>query len=269
MWQRISDPVNTTLATQNYTPRATSVNIPQMGELTGTGCLGPFAGKGTQVDAWAEVIEGMSAKAPLVVQAFDTHIQDKQVPTADIRTESLTAPGFGAEKRIYYMIRRVPALVAVYIAGLGSDLYVSWRLFVKAPISKWRVAAWLLTAAVFPLCNILFSVLMSVSFIGYGGLGQSIQALILMLVFGMIGFVVGTLTIAAVLALIAGLLGYWVARDFLYFWRVPLNEFHEDDIAALTVSVHKALLGAVDAVGIDTKLLRIKEHFGVARGRLI
>jgi hypothetical protein len=237
-----------------------------MGELTGTGCLGPFAGKGTQVDAWAEVIEGMSAKAPLVVQAFDMHIQDKQVPTADIRTESLTAPGFGAERRIYYMVRRVPALVAVYIAGLGADLYVSWRLFVKAPISWLRVVAWLATATFFALPGILVSLSMMIGMISFA---RNPPDMIVALFVAIVTFIISILANAPILAIIAAVIGYWLGRDLLYLWRISINEFHEDDIAALSLSVHKALLSAVDAVGIDTKLLRIKEHFGVARGRLI
>ena len=254
----------------SYSPQnvATPGNVPQMGGMTGTGCFGPFAGKGTQVDAWADVVEGMSAKAPEVTRAFDSQIQNKDIPKADIRTEELTAPGFAAEKRIYYMVRRVPALVSVYIAGLGADLYVSWRLFVKAPISWLLVIAWLATATFFALPNFLVGYSMGIAATSFG-FSRNPADTIIALGFGIVSFLISFLINASILAIIAAVLGYWLGRDPTYLWRVPLNEFHEDDIAALELSVHKALLGSVDAVGIDSKLLRIKEKFGVSRGRVI
>jgi len=253
-------------STPSYSPLTTTPNnVLQMGGSTGTGCLGPFAGKGTQVDAWADIVEGMSAQAPAVTRAFDQHIQGKDIPNADIRTEQLTAPGFAAEKRIYYMVRRVPALVSVYIAGLGADLYVSWRLFVKAPISWFRIIAWLATATFFALPNLLIGFTMGLGF----GYGRNPLEMITPFIVGLGSFLVSILINASILTIIAAVIGYWLGHDPTYLWRVPLNEFHEDDIAALELSVHKALLGSVDAVGIDSKLLRIKEKFGVSRGRVI
>lgn len=44
-----------------------------------------------------------------------------------------------------------------------------------------------------------------------------------------------------------------------------LNEFDADDITTVTLLVHQSLLAALDAVGIQTQTLRVKEQFAAGR----
>jgi hypothetical protein len=69
---------------------------------------------------------------------------------------------------------------------------------------------------------------------------------------------------AIVLSLLALLLGWWIAKDSLLFWREWLDEFAQDEMAALAIDVHKKLLAASDVVDIDATLLLKKESFALA-----
>jgi hypothetical protein len=48
-----------------------------------------------------------------------------------------------------------------------------------------------------------------------------------------------------------------------------VDHFAADDITAMTLGVHKALLSAVDSVGLKSSLLRVKEHFVAGSGKRI
>ena len=261
---------------------STEKAVPQLGELRGAGRLlfGPFATKGQQVDAWADVIEDMADKAQDVLEAFDERVKDAQVPQLDLRDETISGSGLRAERRNYRIVQRGPGLMAVYIAGWGKDLYVSWRLF-AGPLSWARIRNWLIACAIigfFPgLCGLCNLCGMS-SLLGLGGLGgtgrgriqetgATLEALCCGL-FSWLGAMIGTVIVLSLLGLF---LGWWAARDPLLFWRERLDEFAQDEVAALAIDVHKKLLRAIDAVGIDTALLLKKEDFSLAarRSRLI
>jgi len=146
-------------------------------------------------------------------------------------------------------------------------LYVSWRLFAGS-LSWAKVRNWLIVCAVvglFPgLCNLCG---------GLGGVGLARQVTdkfgaFCAGLFGLLASIAGTATVLSLLALF---LAWFTARDPLLFWRERLDEFAQDEIAALAIDVHKKLLSAIDAVGIDTALLLKKESFALAgqRSRLI
>jgi hypothetical protein len=247
--------------------------VPQLGELRGAGRLffGPFAERGQQVDAWADVIEEMADRAQAVLEAFDERVKDAQIPQLDLRDETISGSGFKAERRNYRVVQRGPGLMAVYIAGWGRDLYVSWRLF-AGPLSWAKIRNMLIVCAligVFPgLCALCG---------GLGGvglreeIGEKLGALCGGL-FGLLAVMVVSAIGLGLLSLFMGcFLGSWAARDPLLFWRERLDEFAQDEVAALAIDVHKKLLRAIDVVGIDTALLLRKEDFALAgkRTRLI
>ena len=239
--------------------------VPQLGELRGAGRIffGPFAEKGQQVDAWADVVEGMADKAQAVLGAFDEQVKDAQIPQLDLRDESISGSGFQAERRNYRIVQRGPGLMAIYIAGLGKDLYVSWRLF-AGPLSWAKIRNWLIMCAVigvFPgLCSLCG---------GLGGAGIARQAADQLGAFctGLLGLLATMVGTAVFLSLLALFLAWVTTRDPLLFWRERLDEFAQDEVAALMIDVHKKLLGAIDSVGINTSRLLKKEDFALAGRR--
>ena len=74
--------------------------VPQLGELRGAGKLlfGPFGMKGQQIDAWADVLEGMAEKAPRVLEGFDQRVKDAEIPKLDVRVEEIRGSGLQAER---------------------------------------------------------------------------------------------------------------------------------------------------------------------------
>lgn len=243
--------------------------VPQLGELRGAGRLffGPFAEKGQQVDAWADVVEGMADKAQAVLGAFDEQVKDAQIPKLDLRDESISGSGFQAERRNYRIVQRGPGLMAIYIAGLGKDLYVSWRLF-AGPLSWTKIRNWLIMCAALGILP-GFCTLCG----GLGGVGLAREAADKLGAFctGLFGLLATMAGTAIFLSLLALLLAWWTTQDPLLFWRERLDEFAQDEVAALMIDVHKKLLAAIDAAGIDPSLLLKKETFALAgrRSRLI
>mgnify|MGYP001477611831 CR=1 FL=1 len=73
-----------------------------------------------------------------------------------------------------------------------------------------------------------------------------------------IGFFVGG-ALAGVILL--AILGYALKGDMLAYFFVEPNLFDAEDITAMQFSVHKSLLRALDATGIDTSKLRLKQEF--------
>jgi hypothetical protein len=250
--------------------------VPQLGQLRGAGRLlfGPFAEKGLQVDVWADVLEGMADKAQAVLEALDERVKDAQIPQLELRDETISGSGLQAERRNYRIVQRGPGLMAVFIARLGKDLYVSWRLF-AGPLSRAKIRNWLIVCTIIGLllgsCSLCTGLGGLAGLAGRGDLIDKLGRLFLSLVGTAVGIVASIIAVVILLSLLGLLLGWWAARDPLLFWRERLDEFAQDEVAALAIDVHKKLLGAIDAVGIDTALLLKKEDFALTgrRSRLI
>lgn len=246
--------------------------VPQIGQLKGAGrlFLGPFAEKGRQVDAWADVVEGMASKAQDLLNAFEQGVKDAEVPQLDLKEETLKGGGLQAERRSYRIVERGPGLVAVYVAGWGEDLYVSWRLF-ASPLSSQRIRNWLIACGAFGLLPSMCSLCSGVGGLSTMARRTGIGGRLMGAVLGLFGAVAGILAsiIGTVLTLsvLAALVGWLAARDPLLVWRKPLDEFAQDEVSALSIDVHKKLLRAIDAVGIDVSLLMDKESFALSGHR--
>ena len=186
-----------------------------------------------------------------MIRAFRRRLKDRAIPRTNIKLEKLTAPGLVAEQRDYFIVTRYVAMVAVYIAGFGKDLYVSWALFAQGEIALGRLIALGLLSALF------------------GFLGSFQVQLFGNPQFNLGSFVVNTITMFIIFFIIVAVIGALRQRDPIALLRGPLNEFQRDDLLALAIAVHKSLLHAIDSVGIDTKILRVKEQFSATRGRVI
>jgi hypothetical protein len=88
--------------------------------------------------------------------------------------------------------------------------------------------------------------------------------------FNFSGWIAAIIGLSVLFALLVAGVGLVLKRNPLAFFIKELDAFDADDIAAMTLAVHKSLLQAVDKVGIDIHLLRMKEQFrGGRRDRLI
>ncbi|MFC2054843.1 hypothetical protein ACFLV7_11210 [Chloroflexota bacterium] len=57
------------------------------------------------------------------------------------------------------------------------------------------------------------------------------------------------------------LFGFFTKLNFLYYFKIHPTLFDEEDITAMSLTVHKSLLRALDNSGIDISKLRIKQSF--------
>ncbi|GAB4156529.1 MAG: hypothetical protein Fur0021_24840 [Candidatus Promineifilaceae bacterium] len=79
--------------------------------------------------------------------------------------------------------------------------------------------------------------------------------------------VAGAFVLSAALLALIGLI---TQRSAWAYFRQEYNHFRADDIAAMTLAVHKSILETLDEVGINTALVRGKEEFrGGRRERVI
>lgn len=227
---------------------------------------------GQRLDGWAELIEGMADKAPEVISAFHERVSGREMPNVKHESATVTPAALSRKQREYQLVHTpTGATLAAYIGQFGRDLYIAWDLFIRPVLNLRTLLYMLVAAAVLPTFCSLCSLVGGVS-----GLARSRQISEgVTSLFGSL-FVIVPLWIGGVifLAMIFGgmlmLAGLGLRGNPLAFFFRELDVFDADDIAAMTLGVHKSLLEAIDAVGINVKLLRVKEQFrGGRRDRLI
>lgn len=213
----------------------------------------PIGKLGIRLDGWADLVEGAGAKSANVGEALEAELKQRKMPRVTVSHEDLTPGGLAGKHRSYRLARSYTgATVAAYVGEFGRDLYVSWDLYLR-PIVK--------------LENIMFM-------IGAAGLLALFQAVDTNRYSGTqfsggiwMAATIGWSIIIGLGALIAGRVLRGSAMAFL---MEEIDTFSADDVAAMSFVVHKSLLKALDAVGLDASLLRRKEAFvGGRRERVI
>lgn len=203
---------------------------------------------GIRVDGWADLVEGAGDKVAAARHEFERIAQEKNLPSTSINPTSIS-PTYGNKQRNYTVLEMANgATVASYIGSFGNDLYAKWDVYVRALWNMNVIFGLLAVSAVF-------------SFIAAASnrYGDGLSIFIV----GLAGLFGG----GAILIAIAGLI---TRRNPLAFFFKQLDEFDLDDIGAMTLATHKAMLRALDLVGIQSQTLRIKEHFAAGvRNRLI
>ena len=209
---------------------------------------------GERLDGWADLIEGAAERAPEVIKAFQERVSIRQMPNVQHESSTLTTGGLVGKKRPYQLVHTpTGAAVAVYIGQFGRDLYVAWDLFIRPGWNMIVIWGILGVGAVLGL----FQAFGRDPWTGHTR-------------FNFFGWIGATIGLSILFALLVGGAGLILKRNPLAFFRKELDAFDADDITAMTLAVHKSLLQAIDAVGIDIHLLRVKEQFrGGRRDRLI
>lgn len=198
---------------------------------------------GRRLDGWAELIEGAADKTGPLRDALHGRLQAKRMPEVGLRQTELTPGGLVGKRRTYHLSQNYSgATLATYVGTFGTDLYLAWDVYL-AVVIKW--------------INILVMAIIA-------GVLAIIPAN------GRYGFEFGTWILAwfgwmVPIGLGALVLGQVLRGDRRYFFMEIIDTFVADDITALMLAVHKSMLAAIDEVGLDSSLLRIKEHFVAGR----
>ncbi|MCH7662830.1 MAG: hypothetical protein IH859_03055 [Chloroflexi bacterium] len=225
---------------------------------------------GLYLDGWADLVEGMGKKVELVKDQVHQLLTDRHMP--DVQVEKITGVvGLISDKREYSITTTQPgATTTIFVGEHGKDLFIAWHTYLR-PVLNYRLLLVMLgIATVLGLCQGL------AIFVPGMGAAESdfvtefnLFGPITVLILSGSCFAVVTFAIFAVEASILLVAGYFLKSSPLGFFFIEPNVFDADDITAMSLSVHKSVLKALDKVGIDSALLRRKEEFRRKRGETI
>jgi hypothetical protein len=216
---------------------------------------------GEVIDFWSDLIEGKGDKREAFVIAYRKIVWERDIDGVDPRPIKYAAGNLLSRMQTFEAFRWKVARAALRTEQMGNDLYVSWRVFVKEPISGAKIILWLAGC-------VLLGMYLTVG-TNFQYFFSSPQTF---------GFSSGTTFIPAatensikvviVTSVLFGLIGIFRKRgDVFGLFRRPLDEFDRDDATAAGHIIHKSLLQAADAVGIDSMSLAPKYTPPVERPR--
>ncbi len=234
---------------------------------------GPFVGYGQRGRHVAWLMNDKGNAATQLRLAVNDRFNRRQVPGALVQPTNLVRQGILADTRSYFLIRRGLSTAGLYIDQFGRDLYVSQVTYFKGPISNLRILLLGLGILFFILYPPIWSSTLNSAFDGFGmsllGGGGGLQL-------GGIAFLsccIGPIYLFNMLALAAfafySLYKFITDKDILAGLRVQPNEFDVDDTVALERSVEQTVREALDAVGIEQKLMPQANEQSFQRMRLI
>lgn len=212
---------------------------------------------GEVIDFWSDLIEGKAAQRDDFIAAYHKIVSDRKIDNVTSTSYIIYTGDIITRKQYFELFKWYTAKAAVRTEPLGNDLYVSWRVYVKEQISSLRIILWLigcLFAAVVLTVGFNFQSY-TPHYDQYGyyfspeQANQYIQATLELF----IKIVIGT----GIYLVILGI--FRRSGDLLGMFRRPLDEFDRDDAMAAGHIVHKSVLQAADAIGIDSMKLAPKE----------
>lgn len=94
---------------------------------------------GYYLDGWADLIEGMGAKAAAVHSGVIDQLNQREMPDIEVGETDVQEGFFSDLHRSYVTTKTYPeARTLIYIEKHGKDLYTSWRSFIR-PSINWRL----------------------------------------------------------------------------------------------------------------------------------
>ena len=224
----LNQPVQKEQAAQHFPPVSGTIQIDHLG---------------ARLDGWADLVEGAGSSAAVVCQQFGQELAARQMPQVNVFRSALTPGGISGKHRTYQLTQSYTgATMAVYIGQFGQDLYLAWELFVRTVI-KWR--------------NIL--IMMGIA---------AVLSLLITLMGGDFNFIMWLMATAVwsiAIFIGAGFAGKIMRNSRLAFFIEEIDLFASDDITAMMFVVHKSLMQALDAAGLDSSNMRQKEHYAAGR----
>jgi len=207
---------------------------------------GPFAGYGTRRRHVGWLLEGEGHRVQELLKHVEDKFKEREIPGAQVFKPILTARGVIVERRLYFVLRRGLASLALYITQFGRDLFISQASYLKPPISNFRLlvaGAMLLFQGfmtfIYPVAvGGAFSALTrSFNLLGGGELNTG-PLLFLLCIVGPLG---GLNSLALFLLFCFSVYKWLAEKDFWAALRVPPNEFNEDDLMAMEKAVEETV----------------------------
>ena len=227
---------------------------------------------GLRIDGWADLVEGASGKAEVALQAVADTMKARNFPKVEIKNENVAPNLVSGKRRPYvYVEMNNGASVTTYIGQYGTDLYASWNLFVRPKLELKTIIIILVIALVIIVPCGITGLVGSLSALAAAGkamnsysFGQAVNVsgyYLWIIITSLCGNGVFLCLTSLLLTFLVGFAGFVVKGNWLAFFIKELTAFDADDIAAMSLGVHKSVMLALDSVGIEIKNLRLKEQF--------
>jgi hypothetical protein len=105
---------------------------------------------GNYLDGWADLIEGMGAKAESVKNAVVKQLTDRELPEIQIEEVTIREGILSSLVREYNITTTFPgARTTIFIQKHGKDLFASWRSFIR-PTLNWTLMLIYFIISLFP-----------------------------------------------------------------------------------------------------------------------
>ncbi len=221
---------------------------------------------GTFVDGWVDLIDDMGHLEKEVFTNLLTELQSRNMPEV---THEEVKGWIGKEERDYVITSTSPgASTSIYVGQRGKDLYVAWRTYLR-PVLRWQVLATMaVVSGIFALISIIVlaggmirvnQTARSASnlLMQFGNIFSGFQVFLTSVSCGLTTFAI----IAVVAAVIIAMAGNIAKGSPAYFFIVSLSIFDAEDITAMSLGVHHALIDALKQAGIDETAIRAKDSF--------
>ena len=202
------------------------------------------------LDGWADLVEGMGYKVNDVIHSVMTGLKERKMPDIRIDLTHGNISSLSEETRPYVITSTSPgATTAIYICPHGSDLYASWRTFIR-PVLNQNVVYFIIGLSLF--LGLIFGGIQQSG----GYFGTQVQTS-----FSFSGFLIVSFLLLIMGVLIVGGVGRLWRGNFLWYFFIEANIFDAEDITAMSLSAHKTILRSLDSAGIDISKLRLKQNF--------
>ncbi len=189
-------------------------------------------------------------KASDLLVTLQAELLKKNLPGVRYEVTPFKSERLFSKEREYLVLRHPDGgRITIYLSAYGRDLYISWDLWLTI-VLNWRLIRWMLGA----------SIVFGPPFWLVTGFAGGLNIVVAVALSAMT-FVLNV----ALLVTCVGLLGKFLKNNWLQFLLAEVDEFAIQEIRALMLVAHKALLHSVDTVGIAANLLRVKERFGGRR----
>ena len=202
-----------------------------------------FAGKGVPVHHQSWLLDGKNAQPPTLRNAFIENVHKQGVIGVNATPEHLSEQGIAMEKRDYVKVQYNAASVFVYIAPMGSNLYVSRTSTVQQPISRIRVASLGGLFVLMLICFLFYSLV-------YPSTAYADQLITRINTF--FGLASNALFLFFLFVLLHSVVSFLAENDFLAFFRPNrLSDFTLDTLSSIEHITDKSLRETLRQAGLD------------------
>jgi len=226
-----------------------------------------FGNLGFYIDGWADLAENIGDKAEEVRDLILTSLRNRNMPEVKVEAAKVNT-GLTSETRNYTITTTFPGVTTLIRSGqYGKDLLVTWSTYIK-PVPNWSVLAVLTVIAAFFGLRGGGGAMDAAGSISSGVL-EGLLTTGQMLLAGIFTFILITLGILAAEIAVLGAFGFFILRDPFWVFVVQPSIFDTDDVVSMSLAAHKAILEALDKVGVDIALVRAKQEYQRKRNEKI